>query len=61
MPDAATGTRWFADKDVWVDDPSKPANDRLLPFTTESGARAYLAAHPGTTRLSYTAALAAAQ
>ena len=61
VPDAATGTRWFADKDVWVSDPSKPADGRLLPFTTESGARAYLAAHPGTTRLSYAAALAAAQ
>ena len=61
VPDAATGTRWFADKDVWVSDPSKQANDRLLPFTTESGAHAYLAAHSGTTRLSYTAALAAVQ
>lgn len=60
VPDASTGTRWFADKDTWVSDPSKDANDRLLPFTTASGARAYLAAHPGSTQLTYAAALAAA-
>jgi NitT/TauT family transport system substrate-binding protein len=61
VPDTTTGTRWFADKDVWVSDPSKPANDRLLPFTTAPGARAYVTAHPGSTQLSYAAALAAAQ
>ncbi|HEX4224143.1 MAG TPA: ABC transporter substrate-binding protein, partial [Pseudonocardiaceae bacterium] len=31
VPDTTTGTRWFADKDIWVSDPSKPANARLLP------------------------------
>jgi NitT/TauT family transport system substrate-binding protein len=61
VPDASTGTRWFADKDIWVNDPGKPANDRLLPFTTESGAHAYLTAHAGSTQLTYAAALAAAQ
>ncbi len=43
VPDAATGTRWFADKAVWVRD----AGGALLPFTTEDGARAHLAGHPG--------------
>ncbi|MGW3967519.1 ABC transporter substrate-binding protein [Amycolatopsis sp. NPDC005003] len=43
VPDAATGTRWFADKAVWVRD----AGGTLLPFTTEDGARAHLAGHPG--------------
>ncbi|MGW6916330.1 ABC transporter substrate-binding protein [Kitasatospora sp. NPDC054939] len=55
VPDAATGTRWFADKDHWVQD-----GERLLPFTTEDGAKAYLAAHPGARGLSYREALAAA-
>ncbi|MFJ9608896.1 ABC transporter substrate-binding protein [Kitasatospora sp. NPDC101176] len=55
VPDAATGTRWFADKDHWVQDGS-----RLLPFTTEDGAAAYLGAHPGARPLSYDQALAAA-
>ncbi|WP_086842458.1 ABC transporter substrate-binding protein [Amycolatopsis kentuckyensis] len=43
VPDAATGTRWFADKAVWVRD----TGGALLPFTTEDGARAHLAGHPG--------------
>jgi NitT/TauT family transport system substrate-binding protein len=50
VPDAATGTRWFADKAVWVRDPG----GALLPFTTEDAARA----HPGTI-ISYAAAVAA--
>ncbi|MEU6237527.1 ABC transporter substrate-binding protein [Kitasatospora sp. NPDC047058] len=54
VPDAATGTRWFADKDWWVQDAAA-----LLPFTTEDGAKAYLAAHPGARQLSYREALAA--
>ncbi len=37
VPDAATGTRWFADKAFWVRDPS----GALLPFTTEDAARAH--------------------
>ncbi|MFG2819769.1 ABC transporter substrate-binding protein [Kitasatospora sp. NPDC048365] len=55
VPDAATGTRWFADQDHWVRDGAK-----LLPFTTEDGAAAYLAVHPGTEKLTYQQALAAA-
>ncbi|MER8183851.1 ABC transporter substrate-binding protein [Kitasatospora sp. NPDC094015] len=54
VPDAATGTRWFADRDQWVQDGAA-----LLPFTTEDGARGYLAAHPGARILSYQEALAA--
>ncbi len=54
MPDAATGTRWFADKDLWARDGAE-----LLPFTTEDGVKAYLAAHPGARQLSYPEALAA--
>ncbi|HEX3784090.1 MAG TPA: ABC transporter substrate-binding protein [Pseudonocardiaceae bacterium] len=57
VPDAATGTRWFADHDVWVDDPAASADARLLPFTTQSGAVAYTAAHPGTRIVSYADAL----
>jgi NitT/TauT family transport system substrate-binding protein len=53
VPDAATGTRWFADKAVWVRD----AGGALLPFTTEDGARAHLAAHPGVI-VSYAEAIA---
>ncbi|RKT52204.1 ABC transporter substrate-binding protein [Saccharothrix australiensis] len=33
VPDAATGTRWFAEHSFWVRD-----GDRLLPFTTEAAA-----------------------
>ncbi|WP_371479141.1 ABC transporter substrate-binding protein [Kitasatospora sp. NBC_00315] len=54
VPDAATGTRWFADKDLWAQDGAQ-----LLPFTTEDGVKAYLAAHPGARQLSYQEALAA--
>ena len=54
VPDAATGTRWFADKDLWARDGAE-----LLPFTTEDGVKAYLAAHPGARQLSYPEALAA--
>lgn len=60
VPDAATGTRWFADHAVWVDDPTAPAEARLLPFATDSGAGDYLRAHPRAVRVSYPAAVAAA-
>ena len=52
VPDAATGTRWFADQDWWVRD-----GDAFKPFTTEDGAKAYLAAHPSAVRLTYQQAL----
>jgi NitT/TauT family transport system substrate-binding protein len=58
VPDAAIGTRWYADHAVWVRDPAAAAADRYLPFTTESGARAYSAAHPGTVAVSYPDAVA---
>lgn len=58
VPDAATGTRWYADHAVWLRDPAAAATDRYLPFTTESGARGYAAAHPGTVPVSYADAVA---
>jgi ABC-type nitrate/sulfonate/bicarbonate transport system substrate-binding protein len=59
IPDAVTGTRWFADKDLWAEVPGAPADRRFLPFTTQAGADAYQAAHPSVRILSYAAALAA--
>ncbi|MCU7824179.1 ABC transporter substrate-binding protein [Kitasatospora sp. DSM 101779] len=55
VPDAATGTRWFADKDHWVQDGAA-----LLPFTTGDGSAVYLAAHPGARAVGWDEALAAA-
>jgi NitT/TauT family transport system substrate-binding protein len=49
------GTRWFADKAVWVKD-----GEKLLPASTPTGAAKYIAAHPGATQITYEAALAAA-
>lgn len=60
VPDAATGTRWFADHAVWVRDPAAPENGRYLPFTTDSGAQAYLSGHPGAGVVAYPDAFAAA-
>jgi NitT/TauT family transport system substrate-binding protein len=53
VPDAATGTRWFADHAAWLRDPAAAPTDRYKPFTTESGARDYAASHPGTAAVSY--------
>ena len=52
VPDAVTGTLWFADKAVWVSD-----GDDLQPFVAPATARAYLAAHPGARTVSYATAL----
>ncbi|MFF0730783.1 ABC transporter substrate-binding protein [Streptomyces chartreusis] len=52
VPDATTGTRWYADKAVWVRD-----GKELSPFVTASAARAYTQAHPGARTVSYSAAL----
>ena len=52
VPDATTGTRWYADKAVWVRD-----GKELSPFVTASAARAYAQAHPGARTVSYSAAL----
>ncbi|WP_271215277.1 ABC transporter substrate-binding protein [Streptosporangium carneum] len=57
VPDAATGTRWFADRSVWVKDPTVARNSRFLPFTTQDGAEAYLDAHPRAEAVSYADAL----
>ena len=55
VPDAEFGTRWFADKSVWVRDGSD-----YLPFDTAAGAQRYTAAHPGATVVDYQQALAGA-
>jgi NitT/TauT family transport system substrate-binding protein len=52
VPDAELGTRWFADKAVWVQD-----GQNYLPFGTPAGAHRYLAAHPGGTIVNYQQAL----
>ncbi|MEU5597047.1 ABC transporter substrate-binding protein [Streptomyces sp. NPDC020298] len=52
VPDATTGTQWFADKAVWVTD-----GDKLLPFVAPATAQAYVAAHPGARTVPYTDAL----
>ncbi|MEV4095980.1 ABC transporter substrate-binding protein [Streptosporangium saharense] len=59
VPDTATGTRWFADRSVWLRDPDGKKNAEFLPFTTEDGARAYREAHPKTEIVTYDAALEA--
>jgi NitT/TauT family transport system substrate-binding protein len=53
VPDAELGTRWLADKSVWVQQGSD-----FVPFDTPAGAHRYLAAHPGTAEVSYQQALA---
>jgi NitT/TauT family transport system substrate-binding protein len=53
VPDAALGTRWFADKAAWVRD-----GQNYVPFTTPSGAQRYIAAHPGSAAVDYQQALA---
>ncbi len=55
VPDSELGTRWFADKSVWVRDGAN-----FLPFDTVAGAQRYLGAHPGTTTIDYQQALAGA-
>jgi NitT/TauT family transport system substrate-binding protein len=52
VPDATTGTLWFADKAVWVAD-----GDRLLPFVAPATAQSYIAAHDGARTVSYDVAL----
>jgi NitT/TauT family transport system substrate-binding protein len=52
VPDATTGTRWFADRSVWVRDGTD-----LEPFVTEAAADAWTAAHPGARIVSYATAL----
>ena len=52
VPDAELGTRWFADKAVWVKD-----GQTYLPFGTQAGAARYLAGHPGGVVMNYQQAL----
>ncbi|MET7692140.1 ABC transporter substrate-binding protein [Streptomyces sp. NPDC005483] len=52
VPDATTGTLWFADKAVWVAD-----GDQLLPFVAPETARAYVLAHGGARVVTYADAL----
>ncbi|MFJ3309137.1 ABC transporter substrate-binding protein [Streptomyces sp. NPDC086549] len=52
VPDATTGTLWFADKAVWVAD-----GDRLLPFVAPATARAYVSARGGARTVTYADAL----
>ncbi|MER5434228.1 ABC transporter substrate-binding protein [Streptomyces sp. NPDC002588] len=52
VPDATTGTLWFADKAVWVTD-----GGTLLPFVAPATAQAYVGAHGGARVVTYTDAL----
>ena len=52
VPDATTGTLWFADKAVWVAD-----GERLLPFVAPATAKAYVARHGGARVITYADAL----
>ncbi|WP_406376312.1 ABC transporter substrate-binding protein [Streptomyces sp. NBC_00647] len=52
VPDATTGTLWFADRAVWVAD-----GVRLLPFVAPATAKAYVAEHGGARVITYADAL----
>ncbi|MFB7652038.1 MULTISPECIES: ABC transporter substrate-binding protein [unclassified Streptomyces] len=52
VPDATTGTLWFADQSVWVADGTE-----LLPFLAPETAREYVAGHGGARVVTYTEAL----
>jgi NitT/TauT family transport system substrate-binding protein len=56
VPDAKTGTLWFADRAVWVSE-----GDELRPYVTGSAARADVAAHPGARIVPYATALGRAR
>ena len=55
IPDTEFGTRWFADKSVWVQD-----GKNYLPFGTQAGAQRYTGGHPGAAVVDYQQALAGA-
>jgi len=55
IPDAVTGTRWFADHMIWLRD-----GDSFEPFATRDSADEYAAQHPGTHELTWDRAVAAA-
>ena len=58
------GTRWFADKAVWVRDgatgagPAERPAARYAAFGTNAAAQRYLAAHPGSVIVGYEQAVA---
>jgi NitT/TauT family transport system substrate-binding protein len=54
VPDAELGTRWFADKAVWV---RAAGSQSYLPFGTVAGAHRYIAGHPGSISMDYQQAL----
>lgn len=60
VTDNEFGTRWFADKAVWVQSPA-PTGTNYLPFATPSGAQRYLASHPGSETVAYREALVGVQ
>lgn len=53
ISDPQLGTRWFADKAVWLRE-----GDRYVAFTTTDSARQYRATHPGAVDVTYEQALA---
>jgi NitT/TauT family transport system substrate-binding protein len=55
VADTELGTRWFADKSIWVHDGAN-----YLPFDTAAGAQRYIAAHSGSAPVDYQQALAGA-
>jgi NitT/TauT family transport system substrate-binding protein len=55
VPDTELGTRWFADKAIWVRDGA-----RYLPFGTPAGAQRHVSAHPGAEIVEYRQALVGA-
>ncbi|MCA2207164.1 ABC transporter substrate-binding protein [Nocardia rosealba] len=48
VPDAELGTRWFADKAIWLRE-----GTRYLPFTTQAAADRYRGTHPAATAVTY--------
>jgi NitT/TauT family transport system substrate-binding protein len=58
VPDTGTGTRWFADRSIWVRDPAAPEDERFKPFTTTTGATSYVDIHAGSAVVSYADAVA---
>jgi NitT/TauT family transport system substrate-binding protein len=55
VSDTEFGTRWFADKALWVRD-----GQNYLPFATPAGAQRFIGAHPGSAAVDYQQALAGA-
>jgi ABC-type nitrate/sulfonate/bicarbonate transport system substrate-binding protein len=53
VPDALTGTRWYADKATWLFDPTAAPESRFLPFATPASAQRYRAEHPAAVEVSY--------